>query len=106
MKSIFKPLAIFALIRIRFTEAVSATDAAFQKKVSGSGMTTLLISKEEMEDIMKIVQYLRDSGLLIKSVSETIQNETKEQKGGFLPLLLGTLIASLLGCMLSGREVI
>ena len=50
----------------------------------GSGMTTLIISNEEMNDIMKIIKSLEESGLLIKSVSETIKNETKEQKGGFL----------------------
>ena len=52
-----------------------------------------------MEDIMKIVKYLEESGLLIKGVNETIQNEAKEQKWGFLGMLLGTLVtgASLLG---------
>ena len=58
-----------------------------------------------MEDIMKIVKSLEDSGLLLKGVSETIQNEAKEQKGGFLSTLLGTLCASLLGNMLAGKEI-
>ena len=54
---------------------------------------------------MKIVKFLEDSGLLIKGVSETIQNEAKEQKGGFLSMLLGTLGASLLGNLLTGKGV-
>ena len=57
-----------------------------------------------MEDIIKIVKSLEDSGLLIKGVSETVQNEKKEQKGGFLSMLLGTLSASLLGNMLAGKR--
>ena len=56
-----------------------------------------------MEDIMKIVKSLKDSGLLLKGVSETIQNEAKEQKGGFLSMLLGKLGASLLGNMLASK---
>ena len=56
-----------------------------------------------MEDIMKTVKSLEDSGLLIKGVSETFQNEVKEQKGGFLRMLLGTLNARLLGNMLTGK---
>ena len=50
-----------------------------------------------MEDIIKIVKFLEDSGLLLKGVSKRVQNEAKEQKGGFLCMLLGTLGASLLG---------
>ena len=56
-----------------------------------SGMTTLIISTEEMNDIMKIVKLLEESGLLIKVVSQTIKNEPKEQKGRFLSTLVGTL---------------
>ena len=55
-----------------------------------SGFITLIISNEELDDIMKIVKSLEDSGLLIKGVSETIKNDAKEQKGGFLSMLLGT----------------
>ena len=58
-----------------------------------------------MEDIMKIVKSLEDSGLLLNGVSETIQNEAREQKGGFLSILLGTLGASLLGNMLAGKGI-
>ena len=59
-----------------------------------------------MEDILKIVKFLEDSGILLNGVSETIKNESKEQKGGFLNMLLGTLGASLLGNMLVGKGVI
>ena len=58
-----------------------------------------------MEDIIKIVKSLEDSGLSLKGVSETIQNETKEQKGGFLSMFFGTLGASLLGNNLAGKEM-
>ena len=59
-----------------------------------------------MEDIIKIVKSLEDSGLLLKGVSETIQNEAKEQKGGFHSMLLGTLGARLLGNILAGKGVV
>ena len=75
------------------------------KKIHGSGSTTLIISNEEMNDIMKIVQALEDSNILLKGVTKTIKNETKEQKGGFLSMLLGTLGASLLGNLLSGKGI-
>ena len=67
----------------------------------GSGTATLIISNDEMDDILKIVKSLEDSGLLLKGVSEAIQHEAKEQRGGFLSMLLGTLDASLLGDILS-----
>ena len=70
----------------------------------GSGITTLIISNEEMDDIMKIVQALEDSKTLLKGVTKTIKNEIKEQKGRFLSMLLGTLRASLLGNLLAGKE--
>ena len=75
------------------------------KKILGSGNTTLIISNDEMEDIIKIVKSLEDSGLLLKGVSKTIQNEAKEQKGGFLSMLLGTLGAGLLGNILAGKGI-
>ena len=59
-----------------------------------------------MEDIIKIVKSFEESELLIKGISETIKNETKEQKGEFIPILLGTLAASMLGSTLTGRGVI
>ena len=78
----------------------------FKKKIHGSGTTTLIISNEEMDDIMKIVQALEDSNILLKRVTKTIKNEIKEQKGGFLSMLLGTLGASLLGSLLTGKGTI
>ena len=71
-----------------------------------SGFTALIYSKEEMNDIMKIVKPLEESGLLIKGVSETIKNEAKEQRGGFLGILLGTIDVSLLGNLLMGKGTI
>ena len=65
--------------------------------------TTLIISNNEIEDIIKIVKSLKDSSLLLKGVTETVQKEVKEQKGGFLSMLLGTLVASLLGNLLTGK---
>ena len=74
------------------------------KKILGSGNTTLIISNDEI-NIIKIIKYLEDSGLLLKGVTETVKNEVKEQKGGFLRILLGTLVASLLGNLLTGRGI-
>ena len=95
---------ILALLGI--TAAASAIDAGIQKKIHGSGTTTLIISNEEMNDIMKIVQALEDSNILLKGVTKTIKNETKEQKRGFLSMLLGTLGASLLGNLLTGKGIV
>ena len=67
---------------------------------------TLIISNEEMNDIMKIIKSLEESAILRKSVSQTIKNETKEQKRGFLGRLLGTLGASLLKNLLTGKGTI
>ena len=92
------PIAKKVLAHLVLTAAISATDGSIQKKVHGSGTTTLIISNEEMNDIMKIDQALEDSNILLKGVTKTIKHETKEQKGGFLSMLLG---ASLLGNLLS-----
>ena len=78
----------------------------FKKKIHGSETTTLIISSEEMNDIMKIVQDLEDSNILVNRITKTIRNETKEQKGGFLNMLLGTLGASLLGNLLAGKRIV
>ena len=68
-------------------------------------MTTLIISNEEMDDIMKIIKSLREYGLAITRFSETIENESEEQKSGFLDMLWGTLGASLLGNLLTSKRV-
>ena len=102
-KSVIKPLTISVLIPLGLMAAASAADAGIHKKILGSGYnnTNLIISNDEMDDILKIVKSLEDSGVLLKGVSETIQHEAKEQRGGFLSMLLGTLGASLLGDVLS-----
>ena len=99
-KFFLAPLASLGVV------AASAIDAGIQKKIPGSGTTTLIISNKEMNDIMKIVQALEDSDILLKGVTKTIKNETKEQKGGFLSMLLGTLGASLLGNLLTGKGIV
>ena len=78
----------------------------FKNKIHGSANTILLISNEEINDIMKIVQALEDSIILRKGVTKTIKNETKEQKGGFLSMSLGTLGASSLGNLLTGKGIV
>ena len=101
LKSVIKPLDLLGL-----AAASSAIDAGVQKKLYGSGTKTLVISNEEMYNIMKIVQALEHSGILLKGVTEAIKNETKEQKGGFLSMLLGTLGASLLRNVLTGKGTV
>ena len=76
-----------------------------QTKKDGSGTTTLMISNQEMNDIMEIVQALEDSNILLKGVTKTIKNETEEHKGGFLSMLLGTLGDSLLGNLSARKEI-
>ena len=92
-KNVLAPLGLSA--------AMSAIDGSIKKKMLGSGATSLIITNDEMDDILKIVKYLEDSGVLLKGVSETIKHEAKEQRGRFLSMLLGTLGASLLGDVLS-----
>ena len=86
--------------------AASATDTAIHKKMFRSEFSSLIISNKEMEDIMKIVKSLEASGLLIKGVGETIKNEAKEQKRGFIGMLLETLGASLLGNLLTEKVLL
>ena len=104
--NVLKPLAKSVLIPLGLTAATSAADAAIYKKMFGSGTTTLIISNEEMNEIMKTIKSLEESGLLIKGVSETIKNKANEQKGGFLGMLLGTLDPSLLGNLLTDKGAI
>ena len=84
MKNVLKPLAKSVLIPLGLTAAASATDAAIHKKIIGSGFTTLIISNEEVNDILKIIKSLEESGSLIKGVGETIKNEAKNKKEDFL----------------------
>ena len=99
------PLAKNVLAPLGITAAASALDAGIQKNIHGSGTATLIISHAEMKDIIKIVQALEDSNILLKGVTKTIEDETKEQKGGFLSMLLGTLGASLLGNLALGKGI-
>ena len=86
LKSVVKPLGMLAL-----TVAASATDAAINKNILGSGgHTTLIISNDDMQGLLKTVKSLEDSGILLDGITETVKNEVKEQKGGFLSMLLGT----------------
>ena len=87
MKNVIKPLAKNVLIPLGLTAAASAADVGSGKHPSDSDShnnTILIISKDEMKDIIEIVKSLEDSGLLFKGVSETIQNEPKEQRGDFV----------------------
>ena len=100
IKSVINPLAKSVLILLGLTAAASAADAGIHKKILESGHrhsssashnTALTISNKDIEDLIKIVKSLEDSGLLLKGVTESIQNEVKEQKGRFLSMLLGAL---------------
>ena len=100
IKIVIKPLAKSVIIPLGLTVAATAADARINTKILGSGhnrpsSTTLIISNDEIEDVIKIVKSLKDSSLLLKWVTETVQSEVKEEKGGFLGMLLGTLGASL-----------
>ena len=96
-------LAKNVLAPLGLTASMSAIDGSIQKKIHGSGVK-LIIEQEDMKDIMKIIKALENSGILLKGVSKTIKNETKEQRGEFLSMLLGTLGASLLGNLLTGGK--
>ena len=88
------------------TAAASATDAAINKKILGSGNnTTLIISNDDMQDLLKIVKPLEDIGILLDGVTETVKNEVKDQKGGFLSMLLGTFINPSLENFKKGKYV-
>ena len=97
------PLTKNVLAPLGLTAAMSVIDGSIQKKTHGSGIK-LIIEKEDMNDIMKIIEALENSGILLKGVSKMIENETKEQRGGFLSMLLGTLGARLLGNLLTGGK--
>ena len=94
MKNVLKPLAKSVLIPLGLTAAL-ATETAIHDIIFGSGTKTLTISNEEVNDIKKIVEPLEEPGLLIKGVSDTIQNEGNEHKDEFLGMFLGTSGASL-----------
>ena len=105
IESVLKPLAKNASISLGLI-AAAATDADIHKKMLESGVATLIISNEQINDIIKIVKSLEASGLLTKGVGETIKNEVTKQKGGFLSVLLDNLGASLLGYLLACKGII
>ena len=77
---LMKAAVPFAKKTLDLTAAMSTFHAGIQKKIHGSGTTTLIISNKKMNDIMKIVQVLEDSNILLKEVTKSIKNKTKEQK--------------------------
>ena len=98
------PLAKNVLAPLGLSAAMSATDGSIQKKIHGTGVK-LIIEEEDMQDIIKIIKELENSDILLKGVSKTIGNEIKEQRGGFLSMPLGTLGASFLGNLLTGKGI-
>ena len=97
------PLAKNILAPLGLTAAMSTIDGSIQKKIHGSGVK-LIIEQEDMNDIMKIIEAIENPGILLKGVTKPIENETKEERVGFLGMLLGTLGASLLGNLLTGGK--
>ena len=97
-------LAKNVLAPLDLTAAMSAIDGSIQKKIHGSGIK--LIIEEDIQDTIKIIKELENSDILLKGVSKTIENEITEQRGGFLCMLLGTLGASLLGNLLTGKGIV
>ena len=120
--NVLKPLPKRVLMPLRLIAAESAADAAIHQKMFAFGRvvkvsdrtrpsdlalrTLLMISNEEMNDVMKIIKSFEESGLLIKGFNRTIKSEAKEKKRGFLSMLLGTLDATLLGDLLTGKGTI
>ena len=102
------PLAKNVLAPLGLTAAMSTIDGSIQKKINGSG-DKLIIEEEDVDDIMKIIKALQNSGILLKGVTKTIENETKEQRGGFLSMLLsllGNLLTTGKGIVRAGEGVI
>ena len=100
------PLAKNVLAPLGLTAAMSAIDGSIQKKIHDSGVK-LIIEQEDMNNIIKIIEALENSGVLLKVlhlIENAIENETKRQRGRVLSMLLGTLGASLLGNLLTGGK--
>ena len=113
IKNVIKTLVKSVLIPLGWTAVASAADVGIHRKIIGpenshsssASNTTIIISNNEIEDMIKIVKSLEVYCLLLNGVTETVQNEVKEQKGGFLSILLGTSGASLLGNILTGKGI-
>lgn len=101
LKNVIAPLGL--------TAAASAIDGGIQKSMRGSGNNnksiTLVITNDDANKILELIKHLEESDFLVKGAADTIENEIKEQSGGFLPMLLGTLGASLLGSLIGGKGV-
>ena len=108
MENLVKPSAKSVLVPLGLWAGMSEADAAIQKKIYRSGTTALIISNKEMEDIIKMIKSIEESGLQMKGISERIENEAKKkkQKGGLFSMLLGTLAVSILRNALAGKGVI
>ena len=106
LKNVLTPLAKYILVPLGLTAVASATNVAIQKKIFVSRTATLVFSNEEVNDIMKIVKSLEESGLLTEGVSQTGENEIMEEKGSFLSMLAAMLAATLLGSALTGIGVV
>ena len=105
IKKVIKPLVKNVLFPLGLTAVASVAAAGIHNKLLGSGRTTLIISNDQMKDIIKKVKSLEDLCLLLEGVSQAIQNEAKEKRGGFLSMLLGTLGPDLLGNILAGKGI-
>ena len=103
LKDLIQPSTKSGLSLLGLTEA--AVDARIHRKQRITTTTALIIPNDEMEDVIKIAKFLKYSGLLVKAVSETIQNKAKEQKEGFLSMLLGALVLSFIGKMLGVKRI-
>ena len=98
------PLEENILAQLEIIAAASAVNARMQKKTHGT--TNLIVLNNKMNDIIEIVQTLAGFNILQKGVTEAIKNKIKEQKEGFLGMLLGTLRASLLENILAGKGIV
>ena len=87
-ENVLKPLAKSISVSLGLSAATPATDAAVHKNIFASGVTTLIISNEKINDIMKIVKLLEESGLLIKGVTEAIKNKAKEKRKRLSPNII------------------
>ena len=99
-------LAQSVLLEFGLSSAMLAADTVIQKKIYGTTTRALIISNEELEDIIKIVKLHEESGWILKRISETVKNEANKQKVRFLSMLLGTIAASILGSELAWKGVI
>ena len=104
--SLRKPLAKIVLVLLVLNTVDSAKDKAIHEEILGSGTATVILPNEDLNDIIKIVKSIEESGLPIKGISKTVENKVKEQKRGFLDMLAAKLASHLLGNMASGKGVI